>query len=134
MADSGGELCGCCCELPSPRTIVTPDLTFPIATRSCRPLFHPKPLVFNVSALLLRSLSLSFLNHSLFVAPYGAGGCCNSNSTAGCCGSCCKGFDEDTFDAQVKKDLEKTRDPNAPPINPSQPEPQQEMSLGGTPS
>jgi hypothetical protein len=61
MADSGGEIFGCCCELPSLRTILTSDLTFPIATRSYRPLFHPKSLVFNVSALLPQSLYSSYL-------------------------------------------------------------------------
>ncbi|KIM36140.1 hypothetical protein M413DRAFT_449347 [Hebeloma cylindrosporum] len=76
----------------------------------------------------------SILNPWCTTTPYGAGGCCNSNSTAGCCGSCCKGFDEDVFDAQVKKDLEETRDPDAPPINPNQPEPKQGMSVAGTPS
>lgn len=39
---------------------------------------------------------------------FGANGCCNSNSTAGCCGSCCnKSFDEDRFDEQMKEDSEK---------------------------
>ncbi|KAF8180109.1 hypothetical protein BJ912DRAFT_635726 [Pholiota molesta] len=42
---------------------------------------------------------------------YGAG-----TGSAGCCTSCCRhSFDEDAFDAQVKQDLEKTRDPNAQP-------------------
>ncbi|KAG5639733.1 hypothetical protein H0H81_000013 [Sphagnurus paluster] len=41
---------------------------------------------------------------------WGAGGCCNSNSTSGCCGSCCgDSFNEDAFDRAVQEDLEKTR-------------------------
>ncbi|KAF9557806.1 hypothetical protein CPC08DRAFT_710119 [Agrocybe pediades] len=45
---------------------------------------------------------------------YGSRGC-GGNSSAGCCGRCCsQSFDEDAFDEQVKKDMEKTRDPNAP--------------------
>ncbi|TFK20639.1 hypothetical protein FA15DRAFT_673320 [Coprinopsis marcescibilis] len=46
---------------------------------------------------------------------YGANGCCNSNTTSGCCGSCCNdSFNDDQFERQIQKDLEKTRDPNAP--------------------
>ncbi|KAF9045245.1 hypothetical protein BJ165DRAFT_1404466 [Panaeolus papilionaceus] len=42
---------------------------------------------------------------------WGSGG---SNNTAGCCGSCCnKSFDDDAFEEQVAKDMEKTRDPSA---------------------
>lgn len=49
------------------------------------------------------------------VERYGAGS--GSGGSAGCCGSCCKAsFDEDAFDAEVKKDMEKTRDPNAQPV------------------
>jgi len=62
-------------------------------------------------------------------ATYGADGCCGSrNSNAGCCGSCCgKSFDEDIFDEQVKKDLEKTRDPDAAPPTEKQPPPSEGM-------
>ncbi|EDR10278.1 uncharacterized protein LACBIDRAFT_317006 [Laccaria bicolor S238N-H82] len=47
---------------------------------------------------------------------FGAGGCpCCRNHVNGCCGSCCNdSFDEDAFDKKVRKDLENTRDPNAP--------------------
>ncbi|KIY70225.1 hypothetical protein CYLTODRAFT_419956 [Cylindrobasidium torrendii FP15055 ss-10] len=48
---------------------------------------------------------------------YGDGG----NSTAGCCGPCCnKSFDEDGFDAAVKKDADRNRDSNTP-MKPSEP-------------
>ncbi|KAF9034691.1 hypothetical protein BDZ89DRAFT_1062419 [Hymenopellis radicata] len=43
---------------------------------------------------------------------FGGGG---SNRQRGCCNPCCaKSFDEDAFDAAVAKDMQKTRDPNAP--------------------
>ncbi|TFK31501.1 hypothetical protein BDQ12DRAFT_129184 [Crucibulum laeve] len=58
---------------------------------------------------------------------YGVDGCCNRNHS-GCCGSCCSdSFNEDAFDKQVQKDMEHTRDPNAPP--PQQPGPSQEMAV-----
>ncbi|KAF8884212.1 hypothetical protein CPB84DRAFT_172834 [Gymnopilus junonius] len=67
---------------------------------------------------------------------FGAGGCCGKNRNAGCCGSCCSdSFNEDSFDAQIQKDLENTRDPNAPaPVKPApttaeQPKSTEEMSL-----
>ncbi|EFI27494.1 hypothetical protein CC1G_15529 [Coprinopsis cinerea okayama7 len=45
----------------------------------------------------------------------GANGCCNSNTTAGCCNSCFSSkFNEDNFEAELQRDMEKTRDPNAP--------------------
>ncbi|KAG6860612.1 hypothetical protein C0995_009366 [Termitomyces sp. Mi166 len=43
-------------------------------------------------------------------AGWGSNGCCNGNRQAGCCNSCCgDSFDEDAFDKEVKKDMEKTR-------------------------
>ena len=52
------------------------------------------------------------------LGTYGSRGC---TCQAGCCGSCCKdSFDEDTFEDQVRKDMEKTRDPNASVHNPQQ--------------
>jgi hypothetical protein len=45
---------------------------------------------------------------------YGSGR--GSTSQAGCCGPCCsKSFDADAFEDEVRKDMEKTRDPNAVP-------------------
>jgi len=43
----------------------------------------------------------SALNPWCNTRAFGANGCCNSNSTAGCCGSCFyKSFNEDRFDEQ----------------------------------
>ncbi|GLB39862.1 hypothetical protein LshimejAT787_0703720 [Lyophyllum shimeji] len=45
--------------------------------------------------------------------PWGAGGCCSRDGPSGCCGSCCgDSFNEDSFDKEVQKDLEKTRAPD----------------------
>ncbi|PPQ92547.1 hypothetical protein CVT25_010380 [Psilocybe cyanescens] len=64
---------------------------------------------------------------------YGSGGC-GRNSNAGCCESCCgKSFDEDNFEAQVQKDLKKTRDPNAPPATSEQPQATEGMSAQSSP-
>ncbi|KAF9530527.1 hypothetical protein CPB83DRAFT_850474 [Crepidotus variabilis] len=44
--------------------------------------------------------------------PYGSK---SGSSSSGCCGCCCrKSFDEDAFEEEVRRDMEKTRDPNAP--------------------
>jgi len=51
----------------------------------------------------------SALNTWCNTHAFGANGCGNSNSTAGCCGSCFdKSFNEDRFDEQVKEDSENT--------------------------
>ncbi|PBK81402.1 hypothetical protein ARMGADRAFT_948250 [Armillaria gallica] len=56
---------------------------------------------------------------------YGSG---SGTSTSGCCGSCCdKSFNEDSFDEQVRRDMEATRDPNAP--RPEQMQPAEKMSI-----
>ncbi|KAF9011881.1 hypothetical protein BDQ17DRAFT_1218170, partial [Cyathus striatus] len=59
---------------------------------------------------------------------YGADGCCDNG---GCCGSCCsKSFNEDTFDEDIQKDMEKTRDPNAAsPSTNTQPTANQGMTM-----
>ncbi|SJL10515.1 uncharacterized protein ARMOST_13901 [Armillaria ostoyae] len=52
----------------------------------------------------------------------------SGTSTSGCCGSCCdKSFNEDSFDEQVRSDLEATRDPNAP--RPEQMQPAEKMTI-----
>lgn len=61
------------------------------------------------------------------------GGGSGSGRNAGCCDSCCRSsFDEDAFDAQVKRDLEKTRDPNAQPAPTVQMTPVQPQAEGAT--
>ncbi|KAF9476037.1 hypothetical protein BDN70DRAFT_882943 [Pholiota conissans] len=63
---------------------------------------------------------------------YGSGGCGSGNRNAGCCNSCCRSsFDEDAFDAEVKKDMERTRDPNAQPKPTAQMSP--ELTAKSTP-
>lgn len=45
--------------------------------------------------------------------------CCCCGRNAGCCGFCCnKGFNEDSFEDEVQKDIAKTRDSNAPAEQP----------------
>ncbi|PBK63215.1 hypothetical protein ARMSODRAFT_546382 [Armillaria solidipes] len=52
----------------------------------------------------------------------------SGTSTSGCCGSCCdKSFNEDSFDEQVRRDMEVTRDPNAP--RPEQMQPAEKMTI-----
>jgi len=60
----------------------------------------------------------SALNPWCNTHAFGANGCCNSNSTAGCCGSCCnKSFDEDRFDEQMEEDSKKSKtNKDQPPI------------------
>ncbi|KAF5325359.1 hypothetical protein D9619_009630 [Psilocybe cf. subviscida] len=75
---------------------------------------------------------------------YGAGS--GSGGNTGCCGKCFKSsFDEDGFEDEVRKDMEKTRDPNAkvrepeavppmsttqtPPLPPSPPSPSSPPTL-----
>ncbi|EEB95972.1 hypothetical protein MPER_04975 [Moniliophthora perniciosa FA553] len=42
--------------------------------------------------------------------PYGIRGCGCCDNPKGCCGSCCdRSFNDDNFDEEVKKDMEKTR-------------------------
>ncbi|KAF8802361.1 hypothetical protein BYT27DRAFT_6765955 [Phlegmacium glaucopus] len=74
----------------------------------------------------------SGLNTWCNTQTFGANGCCNSNTTAGCCGSCCNNsFNEDRFEEQVKENLEKTRDPNAPITSKPQLAPTPDMSAQG---
>lgn len=77
----------------------------------------------------------------IITETYGAGS--GSGGNAGCCGKCFKSsFDEDGFEEEVRRDMEKTRDPNAkvkepepvPPMStptppPSSPLPAQPASL-----
>ncbi len=61
----------------------------------------------------------------VFTDSYGSG---SGTSTSGCCGSCCdKSFNEDSFDEQVRRDMEATRDPNAP--RPEQMQPAEKMTV-----
>lgn len=61
-------------------------------------------------------MSIGFMAEFHWSEPFGSGrGSTSGSGCCGCCGSCCsKSFDEDAFEEQVRKDLEKTRDPNAP--------------------
>ncbi|PPQ96073.1 hypothetical protein CVT26_004705 [Gymnopilus dilepis] len=128
MSDGTGDacafICGGCCEPP---------------------LFH-----FTFGRSLIQEAGTGIVFFSALTSwsgtqALGANGCCSKNRNAGCCGGCCSDkFDEDAFDAQVKKDLEKTRDPNAKgkettPATPmtEQPQSTEEMTLpnpyGGQP-
>ncbi|KAK0205406.1 hypothetical protein DFS33DRAFT_1383315 [Desarmillaria ectypa] len=68
----------------------------------------------------------SALSNWCMLKSYGSG---SGTSTSGCCGSCCdKSFNEDSFDEQVRRDMEATRDPNAP-TRPEQMQPAQKMTI-----
>ncbi|KAG7442895.1 uncharacterized protein BT62DRAFT_362783 [Guyanagaster necrorhizus] len=66
----------------------------------------------------------SALSNWCMLKSYGSG----SGTSTGCCGSCCdKSFNDDSFDEQVRKDMEATRDPNAPSLT-EQMQPVQKMT------
>ncbi|KAK0220888.1 hypothetical protein EDD85DRAFT_265768 [Armillaria nabsnona] len=67
----------------------------------------------------------SALSNWCMLNSYGSG---SGTSTSGCCGSCCdKSFNEDSFDEQVRRDMEATRDSNAP--RPEQMQPAEKMTV-----